>query len=189
MSEEITKDTETTDEVVKTVPYERFKLVNEERNTYKTSVAEKDNQINALTEKLKAYEGYIPPTELEKVKTETEKTYQDKMEALTVQSKLETKLVAEGLDAEFAEFIMSKADTAGMKLKDGKVIGLDDVVSGLKEKYPKMFGVKQAKPVGVPAAGAGGQTPNGKLTADEVRKLSNDDRIAYKKANPDWWKH
>ena len=45
MSEEITKDTETTDEVVKTVPYERFKLVNEERNTYKTSVAEKDNQI------------------------------------------------------------------------------------------------------------------------------------------------
>ena len=28
--------------------------------------------------------------------------------------------------------VMSKADTAGMKLKDGKVIGLDDVVSGLK---------------------------------------------------------
>ena len=56
-----------------------------ERNTYKTSVAEKDNQINALTEKLKAYEGYIPPTELEKVKAETEKTYQEKMEALTVQ--------------------------------------------------------------------------------------------------------
>ena len=41
MSEEITKDTETTEIVEKTVPYERFKLVNEERNTYKTSVAEK----------------------------------------------------------------------------------------------------------------------------------------------------
>ena len=81
------------------------------------------------------------------------------MESLTVQSKLETKLVAEGLDAEFAEFIMSKADTAGMKLEDGKVIGLDDVVRGLKEKYPKMFGVKRAKPVGVPAAGAGGEAP------------------------------
>ena len=170
MSEEITRDTETTEVVEKTVPYERFKLVNEERNTYKTSVAEKDNQINALTEKLKAYEGYIPPTELEKVKTETEKTYQEKMEALTVQSKLETKLVAEGLDADFAEFIMSKADTAGMKLKDGKVIGLDDVVSGLKEKYPKMFGVKQAKPVGVPAAGAGGEAPGATDEEAEIKK-------------------
>ena len=48
MSEEITKDTETTDEVAKTVPYERFKLVNEERNTYKTSVAEKDNKLMHL---------------------------------------------------------------------------------------------------------------------------------------------
>ena len=111
------------------------------------------------------------------------------MENLTVQSKLETKLVAEGLDAEFAEFIMSKADTTGMKLRDGKVIGLDDVVNGLKEQYPKMFGAKQPRAVGAPPAGVGGQTPSGKLTAEEVRKLSNDERIAYKKANPDWWKY
>lgn len=170
MSEEITKDTETTESVEKTVPYERFKLVNEERNTYKTATAEKDNQINALTEKLKAYEGYIPPTELEKVKAETEKTYQEKMESLTVQSKLETKLVAEGLDAEFSEFIMSKADTTGMKLKDGKVIGLDDVVNGLKEKYPKMFGTKQAKPVGAPAAAAGGEVPGATDEEAEIKK-------------------
>ena len=170
MAEEITKDTETTEVVEKTVPYDRFKAVNEERNTYKSSLAERDNQITALNEKLKAFEGYIPPAELEKVKTETEKTYQEKMESLTVQSKLETKLVAEGLDADFAEFIMSKADTAGMKLKDGKVIGLDDVVSGLKEKYPKMFGVKQAKPVGVPAAGAGGEAPGATDEEAEIKK-------------------
>ena len=180
MAEEITKDPESTEEVGKTVPYDRFKAVNEERNAYKTSLAERDNQITALNEKLKAFEGYIAPAELEKVKTETEKSYSEKMEALTIQSKLETKLATDGLDAEFAEFVMSKADTAGMKLKDGKIIGLDDVVSGLKEKYPKMFGAKQVKTAGVPAAGAGGQTPNGKLTADEVRKLSNDDRISYR---------
>jgi len=169
MPEEITKDTEPTDEVVKTVPYERFKLVNEERNTYKTATAEKDNQINALTEKLKAYEGYIPPTEFEKVKAETEKAYQEKMEELTVQSKLEVKLVAEGLDEEFVEFVMSKADTAGMKLKDGKVIGLDDVVGGLKEKYPKMF-VKQAKAVGAPPAAPGGEAPGATDEEAEIRK-------------------
>ena len=92
------------------------------------------------------------------------------MENLTVQSKLETKLVAEGLDAEFAEFVMSKADTAGMKLKDGKVIGLDDVVSGLKEKYPKMFGVKQQKPVGAPPAGAGGEAPGATDEEAEIKK-------------------
>ena len=177
MSEETTKDTETTDEVVKTVPYERFKLVNEERNTYKSSLAERDNQITALNEKLKAFEGYIPPAELEKVKTETEKSYSKKMESLTIQSKLEIKLVSEGLDAEFIKFMMSEADTTGMKLKDGKVIGLDDVVSGLKEKYPKMFGAKQAKPVGVPAAGAGGQVPGeaadpAKTRMDNMRKMA-----------------
>ena len=170
MSEEITKDTETTEEVGKTVPYDRFKAVNEERNTYKASLAERDNQITALNEKLKAFEGYIAPSELEKVKTETEKSYSEKMEALTIQSKLETKLATEGLDAEFAEFIMSKADTAGMKLKDGKIIGLDDVVSGLKEKYPKMFGVKQAKTVGVPAAGAGGEAPGATDEEAEIKK-------------------
>ena len=92
------------------------------------------------------------------------------MESLTVQSKLETKLVAEGLDAEFTEFIMSKADTAGMKLKDGKVIGLDDVVNGLEEQYPKMFGAKQAKPVGVPAAGAGGGVPGATDEEAEIKK-------------------
>ena len=175
MSEEITKDTETTEVVEKTVPYDRFKAVNEERNTYKASLAERDNQITALNEKLKAFEGYIPPSELEKVKTETEKSYSEKMEALTIQSKLETKLATEGLDAEFAEFVMSKADTTGMKLKDGKVIGLDDVVNGLKEQYPKMFGAKQIKPVGVPAARAGGGIPNGNeaviSVADAMKEL------------------
>jgi len=170
MPEEITKDTEPTDEVVKTVPYERFKLVNEERNTYKTYLSQKDLEITALNEKLKAYEGYIPPTEFEKVKAETEKAYQEKMEELTVQSKLEVKLVAEGLDEEFVEFVMSKADTAGMKLKDGKVIGLDDVVGGLKEKYPKMFGVKQAKAVGAPPAAPGGEAPGATDEEAEIRK-------------------
>ena len=170
MSEEITKDTDATEVVEKTVPYDRFKAVNEERNTYKSSLAERDNQINALTEKLKAYEGYIPPAELEKVKTETEKTYKEKLESSTIQSKLEIKLVSEGLDAEFIKFMMSEADTTGMKLKDGKVIGLDDVVGGLKEQYPKMFGAKQAKPVGVPPAGAGGEVPAGTDEETEIRK-------------------
>ena len=115
MSEEITKDTETTEEVGKTVPYDRFKAVNEERNTYKSSLAERDNQITALNEKLKAFEGYIPPAELEKVKTETEKSYSEKMESLTIQSKLETKLAIEGVDAEFIKFMMHEADTSGKK--------------------------------------------------------------------------
>lgn len=187
MAEEITKDTETTEVVEKTVPYDRFKTVNEERNNYKSSLTEKDAQIAALNEKLKAFEGYIPPAELEKAKGETQKAYEEKITAMTIQSKLETKLIAEGLDADFADYVMSKADISGMQLKDGKVIGLDDVVAGLKEKHPKMFAAK-VKGIGT-AAGAGATTPNGKLSADEVRKMSNDERMAYKSANPDWWKY
>ena len=157
MAEEITKDTEPTEVVEKTVPYERFNKVIEERNGYKTSLTEKDGIITALNEKLKAFEGYIPPTELEKAKGETQKAYEEKITAMTIQSKLETKLISEGLDVDFTEFVMSKADTSGMQLKDGKVIGLDDVVAGLKEKHPKMFAAK-VKGIGT-AAGAGATTP------------------------------
>ena len=83
---------------------------------------------------------------------------------------IRTKVVAE-IDAYRMAKLASKAGTtAGMKLKDGKVIGLDDVVSGLKEKYPKMFGAKQAKPVGVPAAGAGGEAPGATDEEAEIKK-------------------
>ena len=160
MAEEIIENTETTEVVEKTVPYERFNKVIEERNSYKTSLTEKDGIINALNEKLKAFEGYVPPTELEKARTESQKAYELEKTAMTIQSKLETKLIAEGLDADFAEFVMSKADTSGLQLKDGKVIGLDDVVAGLKEKHPKMFAAK-IKGIGT-AAGAGATTPDEK---------------------------
>ena len=139
MAEEITKDTETTEVVEKTVPYDRFNKVIEERNTYKTSTAEKDAQIAALNEKLKAFEGYVPSTELEKAKAETQKTYEDKLSALTIQSKIENKLILEGLDAEFLEFALSKVDVSALKNENGKIIGLDDTITGIKEKYPKMF--------------------------------------------------
>ena len=87
---------------------------------------------------------------------------------MTIQSKLETKLIAEGLDADFADYVMSKADTSGMQLKDGKVIGLDDVVAGLKEKHPKMFAAK-VKGIGT-AAGAGATTPE---EVDKEAELKN----------------
>ena len=66
------------------IPQSRLNDVIAERDGFKTSLSQKESEITALNEKLNAYEGYIPPTELEKVKTETEKTYQEKMEALTV---------------------------------------------------------------------------------------------------------
>ena len=168
MAEEITKDTETTEVVEKTVPYDRFNKVIEERNGYKTSLTEKDAQIAALNEKLKAFEGYVPQTELEKARIESQKAYEAEKTAITIQAKLETKLIAEGLDADFADYIMSKADISGMQLKDGKVIGLDDVVAGLKEKHPKMFAAK-VKGIGT-AAGAGATTPE---EVDKETELKN----------------
>ena len=133
------QEPEPTPEVEKTVPYDRFNKVIEERNGYKTSITEKDAQIAALNEKLKAFEGYVPPTELEKAKLETQKTYEDKLSALTIQSKIENKLILEGLDTEFLEFALSKVDVSALKNDNGKIIGLDDTITGIKEKYPKMF--------------------------------------------------
>ena len=72
MAEEITKDTETTEVVEKTVPYERFKLVNEERNTYKTSVAEICYNRNRQTyyyDHYRDWESFIVKYKKDEVKT------------------------------------------------------------------------------------------------------------------------
>ena len=152
----------TSEQDVKTVPYDRFSKVNSELK------AEKEAKL-ALEEKVKAFEGFVPASEIENAKTNAEKAYNEKLNAITITSKLETKLIAAWLDAEYAELIMSKADVSSLTVKEGKVIGLDDTVTMLKEKYPKMFGTVSA---GLNNAGAnkGGTPPTATLTAEEKLK-------------------
>ena len=149
----------TSEQDVKTVPYDRFAKVNSELK------AEREAKL-ALEEKMKAFEGFVPPTQLETAKSNAEKAYNEKLNAVTITSKLETKLIAAGLDEEYAELIMSKADISSLSLKDGKVIGLDDIVTLLKEKYPKMFGTATTATNNT-GAGKGGTPPATNLTEEE----------------------
>ena len=144
---------------VKTVPYERFSKINNELK------AEREAKL-ALEEKVKAFEGFVPASEIENAKTSAEKAYNEKLNAVIITNKLQTKLIAAGLDEEYAELIMSKADISSLSLKDGKVIGLDDTVTMLKEKYPKMFGTVTTATNNT-GAGKGGTPPTSTLTEEE----------------------
>ena len=135
----------------KTVPYERFSKVNSELK------AEREAKL-ALEEQIKAFQGYVPPTELETAKTAAEKAYNEKLDSITKSSKLETKLVALGLEEQYTALVMSQVDLSKLNIQDGKIIGLDDVVNGLKEKYPKMFG-EEKKTVNNTGGAKGGQPP------------------------------
>ena len=150
----------TSEQDVKTVPYERFSTVNKELK------AEREAKL-ALEEKVKAFEGFVPASEIENAKISAEKAYNEKLNTVTITSKLETKLIAAGLDEEYAELIMSKADISSLSLKDGKVIGLDDTVTMLKEKYPKMFGEVKKTTINNTGSGKGGVPLTANLTEEE----------------------
>ena len=149
---------------VKTVPYDRFSKVNSELK------AEREAKLS-LEEKVKAFEGFVPASEIENAKSAAEKAYNEKLNTVTIASKLETKLIAAGLDEEYAELIMSKADISTLSLKDGKVIGLDDTVTGLKEKYPKMFGEVKKTAINNTGSGKGGVPLTANLTEEEKIRL------------------
>ena len=149
-----------TGEVVKTVPYERFSTVNKELK------AEREAKL-ALEEQIKAFQGYVPASELETAKTAAEKAYNEKLDSITKSSELKLKLVSTGLEEQYTALVMSQVDLSKLNIQDGKIIGLDDVVNGLKEKYPKMFGEEKKPAINNTGSNPKGQPPAGGLTEEE----------------------
>ena len=152
------------DQDVKTVPYERFSEVLGKSK-------EKDATITALQEQMKKFEGYVPADELEKTKKEYEGNYSKQLEQLKIQSKLETKLVAEGLSEKYLELVMKTADLSKLSIQNDKIIGLDDVAGMLKTNYSELFGTKTPLAVNNAGAGAGGIPPAQATEEEKLKKI------------------
>ncbi|WP_319371971.1 phage scaffolding protein [uncultured Ilyobacter sp.] len=99
---------------------------------------------------------------------------------------IETALKLALKGAKHPELILGQVDKSKINFGDEGLTGIDEQVTGLKEKYPELFGEKKPTTPGTPPA-----LPKGtkqKKSKEEINAMPMTERLAYKKANPDWYK-
>ena len=160
-----------------------------ERDTWK-------EKAEAAETTLKGFEG----VDLETMQKELSDWKQKATEAeKNAQSQLYERDFADALKTEFEGIkfsseaakraIMAEVKEADLKLKDGKILGLNDLLSQMKEKDASAFvddAQQQAQQnmarFTVPAGKSGSA---GKLTKADWKGMSLDERIALKNSNPE----
>ena len=122
--------------------------------------------------------------------TEAEKSAQAQLYERDFADALKTEFEGIKFSSEAAKrAIMAEVKEAGLKLKDGKILGLNDLVSQMKEKDSSAFiddAQQQAQQnMARFTAPAGKSGSAGKLTKADWKGMSLDERIALKNSNPE----
>lgn len=160
-----------------------------ERDTWK-------EKAEAAETTLKGFEG----VDLETMQKELSDWKQKATEAeKNAQAQLYERDFADALKTEFEGIkfssdaakraIMAEVKEAGLKLKDGKILGLNDLLSQMKEKDASAFvddAQQQAQQnMARFTAPAGKSGSAGTLTKADWKGMSLDERIALKNSNPE----
>lgn len=122
--------------------------------------------------------------------TEAEKNAQAQLYERDFADALKTEFEGIKFSSEAAKrAIMAEVKEADLKLKDGKILGLNDLLSQMKEKDASAFvddAQQQAqKNMARFTAPAGKSGRAGTLTKADWKGMSLDDRIALKNSNPE----
>lgn len=122
--------------------------------------------------------------------TEAEKNAQAQLYERDFADALKTEFEGIKFSSEAAKrAIMAEVKEAGLKLKDGKILGLNDLLSQMKEKDSSAFvddAQQQAQQnMARFTAPAGKSGSAGKLTKADWKGMSLDERIALKNSNPE----
>lgn len=127
------------------VPKSRFNEVNEEKNSLKTSLADRDKQLDGLKKSAGDNE-----TLKQQIKDLQEKNkaaaaeYEAKMKDLRMNTAIQ---LAVSKDAQDTDIVAGRIDKSKLILgEDGKITGLDEQVKALKESKGFLF--KQGSPGG-----------------------------------------
>lgn len=124
---------------------------------------------------------------------DAEKDYADKLAQRDFEDALKEEIVGYKFTSEAAKkAIMAEIREAGLKVKDGKILGLSDLISQMKEKDASAFvdekqeqlEAGRAKPFTGPLKGAAQPTTSEKFKAmslDERMKLKASDPAAYER--------
>lgn len=122
--------------------------------------------------------------------TEAEKSAQAQLYERDFADALKTEFEGIKFSSEAAKrAIMAEVKEAGLKLKDGKILGLNDLLFQMKEKDSSAFvddAQQQAQQnMARFTAPAGKSGSAGKLTKADWKGMSLDERIALKNSNPE----
>lgn len=177
---------------------EHYKNAIEFEKTVRKIETERDEwkkKAEDAQETLKKFEG-IDPAEIQKElddwKEKAEKAEQDYKEQLAqrdFEDALKTEMESYAFTSEAAKkSVMADIRAAGLKLKDGKILGLSDLIDQMKKEDATAFvdaehedlEKHKAKPFTKPLGGKLPQT-----SAEKFKAMSLDERMALKASNPD----
>ena len=126
------------------VPREDFNAKNEELKNAKQQIEARDKNLAELKEKHKDVEGLQEQiAELQNLNKEAAADYDAKVHELKISTAIEKALYGKAYDAALVGGLMDKEKL--VLADDGKVIGLEDQISGLKEAKPFLFISKEGK--------------------------------------------
>lgn len=157
-----------------TIPYERFKAVNDAYKSFKSLGFDSADELKAQLAKLEALEKAeedrkkAEMTEAERLKAEKEEAAKKAEEAAeqaknaqeTANKRIlntEIRSVARSLNANDPNDVLALLDTSNIEIDEsGDVKGVEDAVKALKEAKPWMF----KQPIGADAVGGGNPNKN-----------------------------
>ena len=160
-----------------------YKTVNEFDKKIGRVEAERDNykeQLDNATETLKSFEGVDikqMETQLKEWQTKAEnaeKDYREKLEARDFDDALKAEMDGWKFSSEAAKkSVMSEVRAAGLKMKDGKILGLHDLMETIKAADASAFVVEGDPPAKFTKrlAGGGGGNPAGGKTKEEIMAI------------------
>lgn len=191
-----------TDDQIKFVMAENGKDLKKQQKENEEITADRDNwklKAESAEETLNKFEGIDP----EAIKTELS-TWKKKVEDVEndYQKKIYERDFSDAMKAEIENYkfssdaakkaIMAEIMDAGLKLKDGKILGLSDLIGQIKEKDASAFvdentqALEQNRARFTQPLNPGGGSSL-KVTREEFAKMGDAERIQLKQNDPDTW--
>ncbi|MFH6684021.1 phage scaffolding protein [Bacillus amyloliquefaciens] len=119
-------------------PKERFDAVNNEKKDLKSQLDERDQQLNALQKQAKGNEELQAAIEqLQEDNKKTADEYQQKLDQQAFDFAIESAL--RDAKSKNIKAVKANLNLDGLKLADGKVIGLDEQITVLRESDSYLF--------------------------------------------------
>lgn len=154
----------------------KLSKVEGERDNYK-------QQLDDANETLKGFEGVdvkTIQTQLEEYKTRAEnaeRNYTAKLEERDFEDALKTAMESYKFSSDAAKkAVMAEVKSAELKLKDGKILGLNDLMDSIKESDASAFvddGNPSAKFTQRMTPGGGGNPAGGNMTKAEIMSIKD----------------
>lgn len=95
---------------------------------------------------------------------------------------LRERLLMEHADPKYIDLLMKEVDLNSITESEGKFIGVDDVVKGVKTNFDKLFGKVQIVGTGIQNGNNPLNNPNLQALAEKAKSGLPQDRLAYMKA-------